>query len=166
MRYVFLFDSDGCDGPSYEELNGIWITEYHFWYNRGCFSDQERGKNFPKEFKEILGNEMEAYFTWDEEEINKEQLKELFAKHNWLELPKGYDTWSHGYPSMKNILPEFKEFVKETSIELEKDGILVTIPGGLPCPWCKFPCKEIDKTKIAVCERNPKHKVKWLPRGG
>lgn len=65
-------------------------------------------------------------------------------------------------PTKTNILPWFPdEWIYQSG-----PSEIIGIPGGMPCPWCDADMKEKDHKYIAVCDRNDKHVVKWLPWGG
>ena len=166
MSYVFQFDSD-TKSPFSEEGDAVWVTKLDFWMKRGCFSDQERGTGFPRELSDILDNVMEAYFEWPAD-LSKTQIRELLLKHGWNELPEGYDVWSHDYPTFDNVLTKWKTgpILAKKAIEADqKQGIPVRIPGGMRCPWCDYQLV-YSGDHVAVCVRNPKHKVIWEPWGG
>lgn len=164
MTYVFQFDEDTVN--PFGDGDAVWVTKFDFWMKTGCFSDQERGVGFPREISDVLGNAMEAYFEWPSD-LSKTQIRELFLRYGWKELPKGYSVWSHDHPNISNILPDFQSLVSETSeAERSCSGVMVKIPGSMPCPWCRYPCSFDQKTWIATCERNPKHRVLWEPWGG
>lgn len=80
------------------------------------------------------------------------------------------DPTSETNPTLDNVLPEWKPpsllVATKPDPYAADEGALVAIPGGLPCPWCGATCVEIDQTMIAVCQRNPLHKVEWMVWGG
>mgnify|MGYP001324213141 CR=1 FL=1 len=65
------------------------------------------------------------------------------------------------HPTTDNVLPKHRKWTSAT-----RERAIVGIPGGLPCPWCDASMTEQGKTYIAVCDRNEKHVVEWLPWGG
>jgi hypothetical protein len=79
-------------------------------------------------------------------------------------------------PTIHNVLPQWQqrrhpkygweEGAWAASSRLQAEGVMVELPGGMPCPWCGAHCIEIDQSYIAVCEKNPLHKVHWVPWGG
>lgn len=81
---------------------------------------------------------------------------------------------SESNPTIDNVLPKWKqrkhpkygweEGAWEAPKHLQLEGIMVSLPGGMPCPWCDAKC--IEKNYIAVCTKNPKHKARWVPWGG
>src|SRR5687768_17497583 len=54
---------------------------------------------------------------------------------------------------------------KPTKWGLEKGATIATL-GLMPCPWCGARTEEKEKTYIAICVKNPKHIIQWLPWGG
>jgi hypothetical protein len=83
------------------------------------------------------------------------------------------DPTSETEPTIDNILPKWKHRYKTSPFDISETidtyrekGVIVCIPGGFSCPWCDSPCVEIGRTYVAVCIRNPLHKVLWTLWGG
>ena len=71
-------------------------------------------------------------------------------------------------PTLENILPEFQSLIHTNVHDFYKrQGAIVSIFGGSRCPWCN----EIMEPKetgsmTAICTKNLKHIVQWIPWGG
>lgn len=76
-------------------------------------------------------------------------------------------------PTFDNILDKYKSkpednMFKATKLKgpFKENQPTVGMPGLFNCPWCDSEMEEIGDTVVAVCKRNAKHKVLWLPWGG
>lgn len=63
-------------------IDFIWITDKEYWELNDSFSDQERGKEFPKNVKQYLYNIMEACFEWDLETFSTKENIRIFLIQN------------------------------------------------------------------------------------
>lgn len=75
-------------------------------------------------------------------------------------------------PTLENILPEYvpsegRFGASKPSSWAYEQGARAAVPGLSGCPWCDADTKELEERNyIAICVKNPKHIVQWLPWGG
>lgn len=80
---------------------------------------------------------------------------------------------SDDFPTLANVLPEYSRVTDMLGARATKPsneayalGARAAVWGGSRCPWCDSKAAYEGHGDVAVCEKNPKHLMEWLPWPG
>lgn len=67
-------------------------------------------------------------------------------------------------PTIENVLDDLRQFC--VTWKNQKGETVIGIPGLGNCPWCRSEMTKSENSYKAVCNKNNKHVVCWMPWGG